>query len=347
MRVAIATVQVPFIRGGAEILADGLTMALRQHGHQAELISMPFRFGPADEVSRSMQAWAAEDFAHLDCGPIDKVICLKFPAYYLKHPDKIVWLLHQHRGVYELFGTPYGVSAADRANDRLRKEIIKQDTAALGDVSAVYTIAERVSARLREYNGVKSSPLYHPPAQAEHFYCGEQLPYIFFPSRLEDLKRQELLIRAMAHVRAPVCAIIAGEGGIRPRLEHLIEKLGLQTRVRLIGRVSAEEMLSWYANSLAVFFGPYDEDYGYVTLEAMLSSKPVITCADSGGPLEFVVHNETGIVVEPGSEQIAGAIDLLYSDRRRTMEMGRAGLARYQSLKITWDHVVTTLLKGV
>jgi glycosyltransferase involved in cell wall biosynthesis len=345
MKIAIATVQVPFIRGGAEILADGLAKALCEHGHSAELIAMPFRFGPPAEVLRSMNAWASESFTNFDCGAIDKVICLKFPCYYLQHPSKIVWLLHQHRGVYELFNTPYGVSA-DKTNSNLRKEIMHRDTAHLGDAEAVYTIAKQVSSRLKKFNGIDSQALYHPPAQATRFYCGDQLPYIFFPSRLETLKRQELLVRAMAHVRSPVCVIIAGEGGLKPQLERLIEELGLKSRVRLVGRVSAEEMLVWHANSLGVFFGPYDEDYGYVTLEAMLSSKSVITCTDSGGPLEFVINNETGFIVEPVAEKIAEAIERLYSNPRKARDQGQAGLMRYRNLGISWSNLVNKLVYG-
>jgi glycosyltransferase involved in cell wall biosynthesis len=103
-------------------------------------------------------------------------------------------------------------------------------------------------------------------------------------------------------------------------------------------------MLSWYANSLGVFFRPYDEDYGYVTLEAMLSAKPVITCSDSGGPREFVLDGETGFVVEPRPELVADAIDRLAANPGRAAQMGQNGLASYASLGITWDHVVSTLL---
>lgn len=343
MKIAITTVQVPFIRGGAEILANGLAKALCEHGYSSELIAMPFRFGPPAEVLRLMNTWAKENFTKFDCGTIDKVICLKFPCYYLQHPNKIIWLLHQHRGVYELFGTPYG-SAADRANSDLRREIIQRDTTHLGDAKAIFTIAKQVSNRLKKFNAIDSKPLYHPPAQAENFYCGDQLPYIFFPSRLETLKRQELLIRAMAHVHSPVCVIIAGEGGLRPQLECLIEELGLKNRVRLVGRVSAKEMLTWYANSLGVFFGPYDEDYGYITLEAMLSSKPVITCTDSGGPLEFVIDCETGIITEPAPEAVGEAIDRLYFDRLFSINLGKNALQHYQEMNITWKNVIQILL---
>lgn len=344
MRIAIATVQVPLISGGAEVLSKGLAAALQAHGHQAELVTLPFRFAPESEIRRAMTDWAAQDFNTFDVGRLDRVICLKFPSYYLQHPAKVVWLLHQHRAVYELFDTPYGASSRDALARKLRDDIQHQDSAALSDCHRVFTIAQRVSQRLHQYNGVASEALYHPPQSAAHFYCGEQLPYIFFPSRLEALKRQELLIRAMALVRSPVCAIFAGEGGSQPPLEKLIAALGLHTKVRLLGRVNWDEMLAWYANSLAVFFGPFDEDYGYVTLEAMLAAKPVITCNDSGGPLEFVVNDETGCVVDAQPEAIADAIDRLYADRPRAARLGRAGQARYRQLDISWQHVVNRLL---
>ena len=220
---------------------------------------------------------------------------------------------------------------------------IIRDTEQLSQATALFANSSRVSARLKQFNGLDSQPLYHPPTLADRFYCGKQLPYIFCPSRLETLKRQELLIRAMAKVSSPINAIIVGDGGIRQHLEQLIEELSLQSRVRLVGRVTEEELLSGYANSLGVFFGPYDEDYGYVTLEAMLSAKPVITCTDSGGPLEFVDH-ETGFVVEPQAENVAAAIDAMYSDQQGSLDKGQAGLQKYHRMGISWNNVVSKLL---
>ena len=48
-----------------------------------------------------------------------------------------------------------------------------------------------------------------------------------------------------------------------------------------------------------MLYPPYDEDFGYVTLEAFLSRKPVITATDSGGPNEFVVDGVNGFVRAP------------------------------------------------
>ena len=345
MRVAIATVQVPFIRGGAESLADGLAEAMCEQGHEVDVVSIPFRFAPASEIQRSIEVWESEDFREFNGCSLDRVICLKFPAYYLSHLHKRVWLIHQHRAVYDLWETPHdGGLSCTREGRELRERIAATDVDALKSCERILTIAERVSERLRVYSGLGSTPLYHPPPLASRLYTASSEPYVFFPSRLEKLKRQDLLIEAMALVRSPVVALLAGEGGCRAALEQQIEDLGLRDRVRLIGWVSDEELLAYYARSLAVFFGPYDEDYGLVGLEAMLASKPLITCTDSGEPTRFVAHRDTGFVVEPEPEALAVAIEKLALEPGRASAMGRAGRERYESMDVSWDRVLQELL---
>jgi glycosyltransferase involved in cell wall biosynthesis len=337
MRIAVATVQVPFISGGAEVLAAGLRDALRRAGHVAEIVTLPFRFFPDAEVDRAMHAWEAEDFTRLNLYEPDLVVCLKFPAYGLQHPRKTTWLLHQHRPAYEardadLAADERGLAQRVRDFDDLHLKGLRR-----------FTISRRVSDRLRVGNGLDSVALYHPPFEPEKFYGGEALPYVFFPSRFEAAKRQELLIRAMTLVKSPVGALLAGEGGQIGRLRELVGELGLESRVRMVGTVGWDEMRALYARSLAVFFGPHDEDYGYVTLEAMLSRKPVITCTDSGGPLEFVVDGQTGRVVAPEPAAVADAIDALWADRARARRMGDAGFDRYGTLDVRWEQVVEQL----
>jgi glycosyltransferase involved in cell wall biosynthesis len=344
MRVIVTTVQVPFIRGGGELHVEGLVNALRAHGANVEMVSMPFRFCPAESVQHAMQAWEDEDFEKLPCGRVDKVSCLKFPTFYLQHPRKIVWLMHQHRAVYELFNTPYGENDGKPEAVMLRNEIIARDTRSLAHTT-VYANSRRVAERLALYNGVRAAPLYHPPRGADRFFEGDQLPYIFAPSRLESLKRHELLLRALPHVDRSIMVLLVGEGGVRRHLEQLVAELNLSSRVKFLGFVDFDDMVHLYANALGVFFGPFDEDYGYVTLEAMLSSKPVITCVDSGGPLEFVIDGETGYVVDASPEAIAASVNALAADGEHARKLGRNGRARLDSLDISWERVVETLLE--
>jgi glycosyltransferase involved in cell wall biosynthesis len=338
VRVAIATVQVPFLSGGAEALAEGLRAAIARHGHPVELVTLPFRFFPPAQVERAMRTWEEEDLTQLNLYEPERVVCLKFPAYGLRHPSKSLWLCHQHRSAYELH------DAAAEGAAREREQVRAFDARHLPGTAPRYTISRRVSERLRKANGIESVGLYHPPPWAEAHYGATSQPYVFFPSRLEAAKRQELVLRAMAHVPPGVGAIFAGEGGQAGRLRELAQSLGLADRVRFVGRVSREEMLALYAHAALVAFTPLDEDYGYVTLEAMLSSKPVVTCSDSGGPLEFVVPGETGEVAAPDPESIGAAIAALAAQPARAARMGRAGRAHYGDVVTGWDEVVARLL---
>jgi glycosyltransferase involved in cell wall biosynthesis len=278
-------------------------------------------------------------------GSIDRLICLKFPATLMRHPDRTVWLLHQHRPAYELYDTAFGWQPSMPGIAELRRAVMEADAQSLGS-ARVFANSGRVAERLRRFNGIDAAPLYHPPADEAAFRCEPSLPYIFAPGRLESLKRQDLLLRGLAACRTPVQAIFAGTGGQREALVALSRELGLEARVRFAGEVSRAELIALYARCTAVFFGPYDEDYGYVTLEAMLSGKPVITCTDSGGPLEFVADGETGYVTEPTPEALAVALDAVWVDPAGARRMGEAGRDRYRAAGISWDHVVETLIGG-
>ncbi len=104
-----------------------------------------------------------------------------------------------------------------------------------------------------------------------------------------------------------------------------------------------DELVDLYANALAVVYPPYDEDYGYVTLEAFLARKPVVTATDSGGTLAFVEDGVSGLVCEPHAEAVGAAFNVL-ADRRRAAALGDAGHAR--AAAVTWDGVVEKLVQG-
>jgi glycosyltransferase involved in cell wall biosynthesis len=255
-----------------------------------------------------------------------------------------VWLLHQLRQYYEFYEqTVAGGNAHEFA--ALRQRLVDADTASLKGASRLWTLSNRVAKRLEQYNGVKAGALYSPLPVEQGFYCGRQERYVFAPSRLEKTKRQWLLIEAMRHVKSDVKAVIGGDGGAYTEYRQMVEDYGLQDRVLLSARLSQEVLTAWYANCLAVFFGPQDEDYGYITLEAMASAKPVITCRDSGGTLEFVEDGANGAIVEPDPRAIAGRIDELAGNATRARDMGRAGLERYRKLDLTWERTAMTLLE--
>ena len=344
----IATVQVPFIRGGAEILAEGLRGALLGAGHDVALAAVPFKWYPAEKVLDHMLACRLLDLTESCGAEIDMLIGLKFPAYLIEHPAKRLWLLHQHRTAYDLWDTAHGDLLHEGIGNQLRAAIQAADRHAISQVKAPFTISRNISRRLKEFCALDSTPLYHPPAREKEFFCAESEDYLLFPSRLSAIKRQALVVEALAQTAQPVNVIFAGGADHVPyarELTDLTHQHGVSGRVKWLGMIGHEELLKLYASALGVVFVPLDEDYGYVTLEAMLSAKPVITCSDSGGPLEFVLDNVTGLVAEPSPSALAAAMDRLWRDRAFARELGRAGHERYRGLEIGWDNVVASLLR--
>lgn len=347
MRIGVANVQVPFVRGGAEIHADNLVAQLRQRGHDVDLITLPFKWYPPERLIESMAMARMLDLGEANGQRIDRLICLKFPIYLAPHPDKVLWILHQYRSAYDLWDHPeYGDLIRLPHGDAVRQAIRYADTKFIGEARAVYANSRNVADRLARYNAVDAKPLYHPPAHAERFRTLPAEDYLFFPSRITPLKRQHLVIEALGLCREPVRLVFAGAAeapDYLAKLERMCRDGGLWDRVVFKGFTTEETKLDLYAACLGVIYPPVDEDYGYITLEAMLASKPVITTADSGGPLEFVEHDHTGLVCEPDPADLARHMDALWRDRPQAARMGKAGRALYDTMGISWDHVVEAL----
>ncbi len=346
MRIAIATVQVPFVRGGAEILAEDLCRALAERGHQAEVVAVPWKWYPPKIVMDHMLACRLLDLRRCLAGPIDLLIGMKFPAYLIPHPNKVLWLMHQHRSAYDLWNDQYGL-IHDPRGVQIKEMVARADSKALAESRRVFTISKNVSGRLKSYLDVDSETLYPPPRNAEKFYCHSPENYLFFPSRVSATKRHFMVIDALALTHQPVRVLFAGSGDTAGYLEEMkaraVER-GVASRIEWLGWVSETELIDYYARSLGVLFPPQDEDYGYVTLEAMMSSKPVITCSDSGGALEFVRHGENGWVAEPDAEGLAVCMDDAWANPGRARQFGSASRRRYDSQSIDWGHVIGSLL---
>lgn len=346
MTILIANVQIPFTRGGAEFLAEGLLKALRADGHLAEIVTVPFKWYPAEIVPHQMLACGLLDISEFNGRRVDKLIGLKFPAYLIPHASKTMWLVHQHRQAYDLWGTPHGLNT--QAMGSPVRDLIRQaDARVFSETAPVYTISKTISRRLLDYCGVESEALYNPPAGAELFFTADAGDYFFYPSRLDSLKRQTLVLEALAKTRHPVQVRFAGISSTpdyESATHKLAQRLGVETRVEWMGKITEEEKRNLYAHAIGVLFPPVDEDYGYVTLEAMLAAKPVITCTDSGGPLEFVAHETSGLITAPEPAALAEAMDRLWENRNIAKKLGAAGRERYQELDISWKNVVDRLL---
>jgi glycosyltransferase involved in cell wall biosynthesis len=344
--VLVCGVQAPFITGGAEILVSELRANLERRGFKADVVNVPFKWYPVPELVRQALAWRLLDLTESNGTPVDLVIPTKFPSFLVRHPRKVAWLFHQHREAYDLFGTRY-CSFTDSPEDRqVREAIHTMDTAALGECRAVYTISRNVADRLSRFNGLHGTPLYPPPHHLGRYRSDPPGDYLFYAGRLDRLKRLDLAIDAMQRVKSGARLKIAGSGPLLDELKKQIAGLGVQDRVELLGFVSADELIDLYAGCRAAYYAPLNEDYGYVTVEAFLSGKPVVTTTDAGGPLEFVTHGQSGVVAEPEPEAIADAIDALWQlTEPRLREMGEEGRTRVAG--IDWDTVIDRLTEAI
>jgi glycosyltransferase involved in cell wall biosynthesis len=340
VRIAVCAPQVPFTRGGAEIFAGDLVTELRERGHETDLVTVPYKWYPGERVLSQAFLWRLLDLSESDGRSIDLVIATKFPSYAVRHPNKVVWLLHQFRQAYELDRTDlgqFGESAEDRAT---RRAVQRLDKVALAEARKLFATSRNVADRIKRSTGLEAEVMPHPP---------QELPYrtesyddfVLSVGRLDRAKRHDLLLEALA-ADASLRCVIVGDGPDRERLETVAAQHGLDGRARFAGRVDEQELADLYARCLAVYYAPVDEDFGMVPYEAFLAEKPVVTTTDSGGPLEVVADRHTGLVCEPRAAALAEACSWLRTHVDDARAWGRAGkeIAR----RVSWDETIARLL---
>ena len=342
--IAVCEAQVPFVHGGAELHVRGLVSELRRRGFRAERVSVPFKWYPKEELLTQAAAWRMVDLSESNGERIDLVVATKFPTYFVRHPNKVTWLFHQYRAIYDLCGTKYSEFDHTERDVRLRARLMELDKRALGESAAIFSNARNTAARLAHYNGLHAEPLYHPPPLAGKLKPGASGKYFLSVGRLETVKRVDLIIRALARVERGWRLVIVGDGPLRPALEAAAAAEGVADRVTFTGPIDEPALVDLYAGAGAVVFPPFDEDYGYVTLEAFLARKPVVTTLDAGGPLEFVEDAVTGFVAAPDADSLGAAMSRVAADPGAARGLGEAGYERVSA--ISWDGVVERLIEA-
>lgn len=345
MKILVTTNAAPFVRGGAEELADHLVHHLNaRSGIRAELLRIPFRWDPAERLIEEMVLVRA-----LKLYNVDRVIGLKFPAYLIPHHDKMLWLVHQYRQAYDLYRDGYSNIETGPAGQRIVDAIKTADNACFHEVKKIYTISPVVKDRLERFNGFPAEVLHHPLNDPERFGGGDFLPYIFAGGRVSRGKRQHLLVEAMEHVRAAVKLIVAGPLESKEYGDELValaKKLGLTDRVEFrFGFRPRDEIVGLVNDALACAAAPVDEDsISYVAMEALAAGKSVVTTKDAGGLLEVVHDGRTGFVTAPTAAALGAALERLGSDHTLARSLGASARGRWQELDISWDSRIERLL---
>lgn len=344
MKVLVVNSLAPFLHGGAEELADHLVRNLQLQGMEAEMLRIPFSWSPAERLLEEMMI--CRNFKLVN---VDRVIALRFPAYLVPFPQKTLWLLHQFRQAYDLYDTGQSHLSSTGRGSIIREAIHTADNQCFAAARHLFTNSPVTAQRLQRYNGVNASILRPPLNDPELFTGGHPGDYIFAGGRINSGKRQHLLLEAMQKVTSPVRLIIGGPPDTpedAQTLKQLVRKHGLSSKVSLdLGFLSRQKIADYVNGALACAYLPFDEDsFGYVTMEACHAGKAMITSTDSGGVLDLITHEQTGLVSEPTASSIADAINRLGSDLSLARRLGESARGRWDSLNLTWKSTVEKLL---
>ena len=345
MKVLVLNNAAPFMRGGAEELADCLVQRLNEtNGVEAELLRIPFRWEPAERIADEIVL-----NRNLRLYNVDRTIALKFPAYLIPHPEKTLWLLHQFRQAYDLYESGLSHLSSNPRGAEIVRLVRKADEQLFATCRQIFTNSPVTQGRLKKFNGFDSTVLRPPLNDPFRFKGGEYGSYIFAGGRVGDGKRQKLLVEAMRYVRSGIRLIVAGppdDQAAGVALETLVATQDFRRQVELrLGYRARDEIAALANGALACAYLPIDEDsVGYVTMEAFAAAKAVVTVRDAGGLLEIVHDEETGLVLDPEPQAIAAAFDRLAGDRRLAMAMGRNAKELLDSKGITWEKTIARLL---
>jgi len=340
-RICVTAPQVPYLRGGAELHTDLLVDALEEAGHDVELVTLPYIWTSDLGTLEQCLAWRMIDLATEIAG-IDLVIATKFPSYLVKHPNKVAWIFHQQREVYDLHATPFGRLSAGDGDRGLRQALVELDLQGLAENRALFANSRNTAGRLERYSGMEARALYAPPKLHQDLHPGPYGDYLCFVGRLDRIKRLDLTIRAMAETRGSFKLKVAGKGPHLQELQRQVTEHGLSERIEFLGFISDAEVIDLYAGCFAVVLTPHDEDYGFTTLEAFFAGKPVVTTEDAGGVLEWVRDGVTGSVSPPEPSQIAAKLDELDADRDLCARLGSAGRDLVQT-EVSWPLALAAL----
>jgi glycosyltransferase involved in cell wall biosynthesis len=341
-RIAVVTSDVPFVQGGHRTIAESLASELERAGHRAEVIKTPQnRFGR--QISAYLANWLTDVGESGDGVPVDQVISLRYPSYAVRHLRHVCWLNHRMREYYDLWPRFAGpLSWKGKIKETVRRTLIRTVDGYLlkRNVTRLYAQSKTIQSRLEKWGKIDAEVL-NPPPPPRPYRTEAYEPYVFAVSRLHPLKRIDLLVESLKSVEN-LRAKIAGTGEEEDSLRRMVSELGISQRIDFLGRVDEETLLQHYARCRAVFFAPFMEDYGFVTLEAFRSKKPVLTCTDSGGPTELVANDRSGYVVEPDPAAIARQLEVWSRSQEIAVQMGENGNA--DTSGITWEAALSKLL---
>lgn len=377
MKIAIvAPSPIPFGVGGAEKLWWGMLEFINKHTtHQCELIKIPTKENNFWDLIDSYYK-----FYTLDVSYFDMVISTKYPAWMVQHDNHQIYLQHCLRGLYDTYHFTKLPIDFDSSNEKIKAIInlincnenldvvfnalfelrndltipdetymfpgpfIRMilhyfDQKAMSKINKFSAISQTVINR-KEYFPVNKfvDKVYHPSNLTD--FSNKNYDFFFTASRLDGAKRIRMIVEAYLKSDSKIPLKIAGGGPLSEELKELVK---YDSRIEMLGFVSDQDLMDYYSNAYAVIFVPYDEDYGLITIEAMMCEKPVLTFDDTGGVVEFVEDRVTGLICKPDINELSKNIDFISRNPELCKKIGKEAKKRVE--KITWEYTIGRLLE--
>lgn len=348
MKVLIANTREPFIFGGAEILENDLEKKLIQLGHQVDKFIIPFDHSNLESVADQV-AFAR----NVQIPNTDLVIGMRYPAYLVQHQNKVIWLVHQYRQMYDLLGTSHSPYTTDPATLKKIHEMVKIDQISLLEAQKVFTISDLVTQRLSSYLGIKGKTLNLPPRDSLHISNSDtketRKEFLLLPGRINRMKRQHLFIEALMETRTPIKLLIAGKSEDEKYLDQMkkfVHHNNLSERVKFDIRFLPESDLGVLTNeAIGVGYAPLDEDaYGLVTIEAYQRSRICLTLSDSGQVASLVKNITPEFVSQNETKRIAKMLDWLYENPSDRVLIEKSLSGALHVFLPTWKKILDELI---
>ncbi|TMA95577.1 MAG: glycosyltransferase family 4 protein [Deltaproteobacteria bacterium] len=342
--------------GGAEVWGLRLVLALRDRGYEFFVVTSHDYLELADEAQyNGITIYRFPFRPALARGNIEQFIEVRQRVARLKRalaPD----LVHIHIiGPSVLFhlqtakAHPAPVSVTMRQEivtgevvdgDSIQGQILRAADWVVGCSAAILDQGRRWAPEIIPHSSVIYNAPEAPPDVPEPLSTDP--PRLLCVGRLVSYKGVDVAVAAFKSIidRFPLARlIIAGDGPARPQLERQAIELGLKDAVKFLGWVTSEQVPNLINSATAVIIPSWREGLPWVALEAALMARPVVATSVGGLP-EVIVHQQTGLLVEPGnSGAIAAAILSLLEHPERARQMGENARRRAQTV-FSWARYV-------
>ncbi len=253
------------------------------------------------------------------------------PSEWIRHLNsRLLWYCHTPiREVYDLY--------TFRQKNRSYKEKLLYfsftsaykllSKSVINKIEHIATNSNNTHDRIKKYFG-RDATIINPGIDVKEFTNKGDGKYFLYHTRFYPNKRQDYVVEAFAKFQKKMKKQnyrLILSGSISNDKEHLayVQKLKDMKVKNVVFKfnISEEEKRKLYANTTAMLFAAVNEDFGIVPLEAMASSKPVISVKE-GGPMETIMDGKTGFLVD-STTQMAEKMKFLVEHKDIAEKMGK------------------------